>query len=478
MMRAALAALVVSASACTALLAAYPAQCAADSECATGETCTDGRCTAMTASSSGSNSSASTSSSSSSSSSGGSSSSSSSSSASSTSGAFPPAALLGDPSATADELGYAVALTDTFLLAGAPGAAGAGLDEAGAVHVFDYHNQLIWQFYQRLDPPPAATALRGRFGESVAVDGVVAAVGSPGNATVDGGRVHIYRHNGSNWAYSTSLGCPAPCLGARFGAAVALHGNTLAVAAPRWDPDGMTSDSGGAVFVFEYSGTTWSAPAQLVSATPRGGGEFGGALALDADTLVVGAPGEWSPELTTSPVGKAHVYRRATSWNVESTLYARGVDVESGDRFGAAVALLTNEVVVGAPGMAAGSAASAGAVFVFPRSAGEPAPTETLRGSPPQDEWNFGHAVAATETGLYIGEPLVSRADATNTGRVYVYTRSGTGQPWSYAATRTVVDPALPNDFGFALAASTGRLAVGMPSARNSTRAGAVFVTP
>jgi hypothetical protein len=81
-----------------------------------------------------------------------------------------------------------------------------------------------------------------------------------------------------------------------FGDSVALDGDTLAVGASGDDSDatGTSYDApfSGAVYVFVRSGSTWTQQAYVKASNPGVEDSFGDSVALDGDTLVVGAQGE------------------------------------------------------------------------------------------------------------------------------------------------------------------------------------------
>ena len=101
-----------------------------------------------------------------------------------------------------------------------------------------------------------------------------------------------------------------------------------------------------------YAGTT------SIDPTDGGGGDnFGRAVALDGDTLVVGAPYK-------AGGGAAYVYTRTAgeTWTQTSKLYAS--DAADGDRLGASVAIDGSTIVVGAPG----DDDDRGSLYLFPRT--------------------------------------------------------------------------------------------------------------
>jgi hypothetical protein len=86
-----------------------------------------------------------------------------------------------------------------------------------------------------------------------------------------------------------------------FGYSVAISGDTMVVGAAAEDSaatgiDGDQSDTSaavsGAAYVFTRSGSTWSQQAYLKASNTDAGDQFGYSVAIDGDTIVVGANGE------------------------------------------------------------------------------------------------------------------------------------------------------------------------------------------
>lgn len=134
--------------------------------------------------------------------------------------------------------GTAVALSPRWVAVGAP-RAHAGAWNAGAVDVYerlpeapggDAHSVTVKHVARIQSPRPEASA---RFGAALAVSGEWLAVGEPGATghAMQAGCVHLYRWRGDRWALQTSLRAPASAVG-WHGASVALAGDVLLVGAP------------------------------------------------------------------------------------------------------------------------------------------------------------------------------------------------------------------------------------------------------
>lgn len=150
-----------------------------------------------------------------------------------------------------------------------------------------------------------------------------------------------------------------------FGRAVAVAGEVAAIGAPSDDlagppgPDGLPVHDQGSVRIFERSNGTWNEQAMLTASDREGGDLFGSAVALSADTALVGAIGD------DSFAGSVYVFSRsAGNWIQQQELIAP--DRVSGDSFGSAVALDGDTAIVGA----FGTSGYAGAAYVFTRSEG------------------------------------------------------------------------------------------------------------
>jgi hypothetical protein len=85
-------------------------------------------------------------------------------------------------------------------------------------------------------------------------------------------------------------------LSGRFGAALALSGNTLVVGAPDWNSETFTATGAAKIYTYTYDALTppyytWTAlPLTLTSPTPAESARFGRAWHIDGDTLVIAAP--------------------------------------------------------------------------------------------------------------------------------------------------------------------------------------------
>ncbi len=256
---------------------------------------------------------------------------------------------------------------------------------------------------------------RDELGTAVSTDGFVAVVGAPMHdlAGEDAGAVYVYRLEGGGWVEEGRLTAADPGADDDFGAAVALTGNVIVVGAPRASGNGGSRN--GAVYVFEYDGAAWRETHRITAQDGVDGDGFGTAVALDGGRLVVGAPRADSGGTPDS--GAAYVFEHAgTSWLYQATLVPTS-PVASG-RFGSAVASAADTIAIGTP-RANAAAPAAGSVTVFVNSGGwveeqEVAGADTASGDA------FGSSISVLGNVLAVGAP-----ESGGSGAAYVFEREG-----------------------------------------------------
>ncbi|KYK27608.1 hypothetical protein AYK20_02450 [Thermoplasmatales archaeon SG8-52-1] len=174
------------------------------------------------------------------------------------------------------------------------------------------------------------------FGNSVAIDGNYAIVGSNGDDSGTGS-ANIYIRSGTSWVEQQKLVSSDSDVGDYFGCSVAIDGNYAIVGA--FGDDGGT----GSAYVFNRSGTNWVEEYKLVSSNGEVGDFFGCSVAIDGNYAIVGAYGD------DNNTGAVYVYNNSVGvWIEEIKLIAP--DFETGDYFGSSVSIDGNFVIVGAYG--------------------------------------------------------------------------------------------------------------------------------
>ena len=178
------------------------------------------------------------------------------------------------------------------------------------------------------------------FGWSVSLSGDTLLVGAvwDNGAASNAGAAYVFERGTSGWSETAKLTVPGLAADDHFGGSVVVVGDTAVVGGP--DMDGAAGASQGRAFVFQRSGTSWIEQAELIASDYTTYGEFGKSVAMDGDTIVVGASG----------ADAAYVFtRQGTTWTQQARLVAG--DGIPGDYFGYDVALHDDQLVVGAPGV-------------------------------------------------------------------------------------------------------------------------------
>jgi hypothetical protein len=201
-----------------------------------------------------------------------------------------------------------------------------------------------------------------------------------------------------------------------------------------------------------------STPVQLLQPSGAAGDSFGYAVAVDGDTMVVGA---FADDVGgKADQGSAHVYRwTGTGWAFEATLTATGGT--TGDYFGISVAISGDTVIVGALFDDVGAIANQGSAYVFTRTPGGTTWTQQAQLNAATGATNdgFGTSVAISGDTAIVGALRVDVGANADQGSAVVFTRSGT--TWTQQAQLTAIDGAAGDSFGRAVAISGDTAIVG-----------------
>ena len=293
----------------------------------------------------------------------------------------------------ADHFGYAVAIDGDTIVVGAyqEASASTGVNgdqsdnsafNAGAAYVF-VRSGSTWTQQAYLKASNAG--MFDFFGSSVAISGDTIMVGAYrewGNATgINGdgtnndafaaGAAYIFTRSGSTWSEQAYVKASNTDSGDQFGYGVAIDGDTAVVTAPneRSSATGVNGDQSdnftneaGAAYVFVRSGNTWSQQAYLKASNTEASDLFGYGLAVQGNTIVVGAFGEGSnatgingdqSDNSLNLAGAVYLFERTgTVWSQQA--YIKPSNTDNFDFFGTALALSGNRLLVGA-----------GAVYLF-----------------------------------------------------------------------------------------------------------------
>jgi uncharacterized repeat protein (TIGR01451 family) len=278
-----------------------------------------------------------------------------------------------------------------------------------------------------------------------------------------GNRVLISLGNGFQ-----SLTASDGAQGDQFGFSLAIDGDSLAVGAPT--ADGPGGEDAGAVYVFRKREATWVQEAKLTAGDGAPGAQLGFSVALRGDTLAVGAAKDGA---RGSLSGAVYVFERAgTTWTQRAKL--TGARTRAFDVLGAAVALDGGVLVAGAPFEDRGPGGNQGGVHLFEQRGGTWTETATLTPSGAAAGDELGFAVSIQGDTLAAGARRADVGGRVDAGWVTVFKRDG--GVWRESARLTAGASAQAGElFGGAVSLSGARLLVGASQADGSHGATYLF---
>jgi hypothetical protein len=268
-------------------------------------------------------------------------------------------------------------------------------------------------------------------GRSVTLSGETLAVGAPGENSRRGA-VYLFQKEGDGWQEQTRLVATDGRAGDEFGGTLAVADDLLVVGAPYW------RQAAGAVYIFDRQGSNWVEQAQLLREDGQPFDLFGYDVAISGETVVVGARSVNDPQHGRN-AGAVYVYQRVQNeWRQQ----ARLTSPEPGPtaHFGHAVAVDSDTIVVGAFGHNdAQNGRNAGAAYVFQRQGQEWSLQTRLTAADGDAHDAFGVALALDGDIIAISASQHDWGHEQFLGAVYIYQRQGSD--WRQQAKLTPVNP-------------------------------------
>ncbi len=296
---------------------------------------------------------------------------------------------------------------------------------------------------------PTDLAPFDEFGAALAFDDGRLLCGAPGDDLVGSnqfmvaaGSVFVFTRDDTGWTQVEKLSAHDQQPGDRFGSAVAVRGPHAAIGAP--ERTGGT----GAVYVFsELLGSTFIQTHLLIASTPDSGDRFGASLALDGPWLVVGAPGD---DDVASDAGAVYVFEFSSGAWIERHKFTV-VGAPANYAFGSAVTMLGSRLVVGSPG----DGSSVGHAHAFEHHGNGWGAVQSFSTGTTSPGDSFGAAVSMYGDELVVGAP----GDDQESGRAYVFSHDGTD--WTSPIELVASDRASGHRFAEAVALGNEILGIG-----------------
>ena len=250
-----------------------------------------------------------------------------------------------------------------------------------------------------------------------------------------------------------------------------------------------TATNSGAAYVFVRLGTNWVQQAYLKASNAEKEDNFGIGIAIEADTIVVGASGEDSAarglngnenDNAATDSGAAYIFKRSgTNWVQQA--YLKASNTATNARFGARVTISGGTIVVGATGEQSGasgvngdqsdrSVPGSGAAYVFVEDGTNGVQQAYLKSSNPMLYANFGLPPAISGDTLVVAAPNEASSGrgvngtqnndrSSGSGAAYVFVRNGTN--WTQQAYLKASNADMNDAFGSAVTISGDTVVVG-----------------
>ena len=229
-----------------------------------------------------------------------------------------------------------------------------------------------------------------QFGAAVATSGRRVVVGAPHDdaGATNAGSVNVYDVDSAfPWVPVAALKNPSPTEGANFGNAVAIADDRVVVGA-----SGAGTSGAGAAFLYDLSTSKPDLPiAVLHNPSPSAGGAFGRSVAISGTRVVIG----------TQLSGKAYVYDFASVTPAQPVATLLDPAPGAGNNFSKAVAIEGTTVALGSPGDG-GVEGTAGSVHIFVTSWG------LLQATDFNAAWTSGSGPFLSGPGYWIGQSAVT----------------------------------------------------------------------
>ena len=357
-----------------------------------------------------------------------------------------------------DQLGFSLAIGPGTLVVGAPGADAftAPQGREGSVHLFD-DTTGTWTELGQLFAPAGDT--KDRFGHAVALSGDRLAVGAPDadGISPDDGTAFVFERSSGVWFLAGELLQPDPTGGDRFGSSVAWDGERLLVGAPEHD---LLWPEEGAVYAYESGESGWQFAAKLTGLLPTPGARYGYALAADGGWIAIGSPTAAS---TGYGSGRVDVLLSSGSSYLPQFELPAPVGLGSNALFGFALDVDGSRLAVGAPGANDAVGAGAGSAWIVELATPTPSPEPLVLVDPAPGE-DAGTSVLVDGDVAYVGRPDRASFEQEGSGAVDRFVRvalPGPSATWVHESRLDAPSDALTPGFGSALAVSSGALFVG-----------------
>ena len=380
---------------------------------------------------------------------------------------------------TADLFGYQVSISGDVVVVGAYGDDDSG-KSSGSFYSYDKPME-GWSSMvesQKVAAPKNLGNINERIGSAVSIYGDYAVIGSSGHDSQKG-TAYVMKNKEGAWEIIAELNASDGMAYDNFGCAVGIYKDVIVIGAYGNDSHG---ENAGSVYVYEKPDGGWtnmSESAILSSSVGVAGDEFGTAVSIAGNIIVVGAP---LNDLYGSNAGLAYVYKRPSrGWESKSeNAILISDDIEEGDYFGYSVDTDGSTIVIGSIN-SDDYDYSSGSAYVFEKPTNgwvDMTHTAKLLASNGLKQDFFGNAVAVYNDLIVVGA-YGSDIAGGSSGCAYLFEKPNEG--WKDALETVIVlddRVAGSSNFGGSVDVSSERIAIGSNVSAYSTGVTYVFNKP
>ncbi len=361
--------------------------------------------------------------------------------------------LLAGDGVEGDCFGWSVSLDGNRLAIGAMWADVGGNKNQGAVYLFNFKDNEWKQSTKIIAIDGAADDY---FGRSVSLNNnrlIVGAHFADINNNNDQGAVYIFDFSGSSWIQSQKLTANDGNAGDLFGTSVVSNHNHIAIGSIMADSKNMNQ---GAVYIFDFNGSNWEQSQKLTANDGMTDDRFGTSIDINNKHLVVGA---YRDDMDNAiDQGSAYVFEfNGSSWSQSQKFVAD--DGAISDRFGNAVALNNNRIAVGAYYADIGSNTNQGATYLFDFEGSSWIQSEKITADDGTVNEYFGGTVSLKENRLAVGVRTADINDNPDQGAVYLFDLIDNS--WKQSDKIVAQDGRKDDSFGWSVDLDDNRLVVG-----------------
>lgn len=357
-----------------------------------------------------------------------------------------------------DMFGISVALDEDTVVIGAWRAESNGIHDTGKVYVSN-RGSVQWPISGSHTANDGS--LEDQYGISLVFDGETAVAGATGadiGGNINQGAAYVFIRNGPIWVQQQKLVAADGAAGDTFGASVAIDGDTILIGASMADVNGNGEQ--GAAYLFHKIGNNWAQQQKLVASDGDSDHGFGHAVALSGDTAVVGAL--WAEVDGREKQGAVYIFKQnGTVWNKTQKLVA--ADGAEGDYFGSVLVLDQEKLIIGAERAFIDGHEAQGAVYVFQNDEANWTQVQKLTANDGLAGDLFGQAVGLDDSKILIGAAGADVNSLMDQGAAYVFRHDEAA--WNQVQKLVASDGRAGDGFGSSVALWGKMAIVGAPHA-------------